>query len=98
MKYFTPELYVALQDFSSDDVMNAADAAWETAVDQYDAYYSSVESVLPGEYRKLQESYYLHDATVLYMGRRGNAFLISPPLDPPPQQVLQFSDEREGAP
>lgn len=98
MKYFTPERYIALQDFSTDEVMNAADAAWEEAVDQYDAYYRSVEAALPGEYRKLQESYYLHDATILYMGRRGNSFLISLRLDPPPQQVLQLTYELEGEP
>src|SRR5262245_34548414 len=98
MKYFTPERYVALQDFSSDEAMNAADAAWEKAVDEYDAYYRSVEAILPAEYRKLQEAYYLHDATVLYMGRRGNSFLISLRLDPPPQQVLQLTYELEGEP
>ena len=29
MKYFTPERYIALQDFSSDDAMDAADAEWD---------------------------------------------------------------------
>jgi hypothetical protein len=93
MKYFTPECYVALQDFSSDEVMDAADAVWEEAVNQYDAYYRSVEASLPPEYLRLQESYYLHDALVLYMGQQGNRFVIALRLDPPPQQILQLSYE-----
>jgi hypothetical protein len=98
MKYFTPERYVALQDFSSDEVMNAADAAWEEAVDQYDASYRSIEALLPPEYRRLQEDYYLHDARVLYIGQQGKRFVIALRLDPPPQQILQLTYELDGEP
>jgi len=38
VNYFTPERYAALQDFSGDEAMNAADAAWEEAGDRYAAY------------------------------------------------------------
>jgi hypothetical protein len=98
MKYFTPQRYVALQDFSSDEVMNAAETVWEAAVDQYDIYYRSVEAALPAEYRRLQESYYLHDAFVLYVGQQGSRFVIALQLDPPPRQILQLTYELTGEP
>jgi hypothetical protein len=47
MKYFTPQRYLALQDLSSDAALNAADADWEAAVDQYDAYLQAVLPRLP---------------------------------------------------
>jgi hypothetical protein len=98
MKYFTPERYMALHDFSSDEVMNAADAAWEEAVDQYDAYYRSIEAVLSTGYRRLQESYYLHDALVLYMGQQGNRFVVALQLDPPPRQIVHIAYDLAGEP
>jgi hypothetical protein len=98
MKYFTPERYVALQDFSSDAAMNAADAAWEQVVQQYETYYHSVEGSLPVEFRRLQDAYYLHDAQVLYLGEQGNRFVIALRLDPPPQQILHLSYELTGVP
>src|SRR5689334_7467780 len=91
MKYFTPERYTALQDFSSDAVMDAADAAWEQAVEAYDAYYRSVEGALPAEYRRLQEAYFLHDALVLSLGQQDNRFVIALRLDPPPNQVIELT-------
>jgi hypothetical protein len=98
MKYFTPQRYVALQDFSSDAAMDAADAAWEQAVEQYDAYYRSVDNALPAKYRRLQETYYLHDAVILFLGQQGDRFVIALQLDPPPQQILQLSYELAGEP
>jgi hypothetical protein len=98
MKYFTPERYIALQDFSSDAVMDAADSAWDEQVERYEAYYHSVEAALPPEFRQLQEGYYLHDAEVLYLGQQGTRFFIALRLDPPPQQILQLSYELTGKP
>jgi hypothetical protein len=78
--------------------MNAADASWDQAVEEYDTYYRSVENALPAEYRQLQNTYYLHDAQILYMGPQGNYFIIALQLDPPPQQVLQLSYELADVP
>jgi hypothetical protein len=91
MKHFTPERYAALQDFSGDAAMSAADTTWEHAAERYDAYYRSIEPALPAEYRRLQEAYYLHDALVLYLGQQDNRFVIALRLDPPPHQVIQVT-------
>jgi hypothetical protein len=98
MKYFTPERCIALQDFSSDAVMDAADSAWDEQVEQYEAYYHSIEAALTPEFRRLQEGYYLHDAEVLYLGQHGDWFFMALRLDPPPQQILQLSYELAGQP
>ncbi len=96
MRYFTPERYVTLQDFSSDAAMNAADAAWEQAVEEYDDYYRSVESALPAEFRQLQDSYFLNDASVLYLGQHENRFVIAVRLEPPPHQILHLTYDLAG--
>jgi hypothetical protein len=99
MKYFTPERYVALQDFSGDAAMDAADAAWEQAAERYDDYNRFVEGVQPAEYRRLHDEYYLHDAQVLFLGPQGrDRFVIALRPDPPPQQVLQLTYELTGEP
>lgn len=91
MRYFTPERYVALQDFSSNATMNAADAVWEKAVDEYDGYLNSVQHELPPGLRHMQDSYYLHDATAYVMGRRDHSFVIVLQLDTPPKSILTFT-------
>jgi hypothetical protein len=98
MNYFTPDRFMALQDFSGDEALDAADGAWEQAVERYYAYYLSIENSLPIEYRQLQDTYYLHDAQILYLGPQGKRFVIALRLDPPPQQVLQLSYELTDAP
>jgi hypothetical protein len=98
MKYFTPERYAALQDFSTDAAMNAADADWEEAVQRYDAYYRSVENQLPRGMREIQSGYYLHDADVSNMGRQGDRFLIVLQLDTPPHDLLVFEYDLTGEP
>jgi hypothetical protein len=98
MKYFTPERYIAYQDCSSDAAMNAADADWEAAGERYLEYYQSVEPRLPPGIRKMQESYYLHDAVVFTLGREGNRFVIVLQLDVPPGDVLTFTYELDGEP
>jgi hypothetical protein len=88
MKYFTPERYVALQDFSCDEAMDAADAAWDEAARGYDAY---LQQVLPGltpSVRQFVEGYYLHDAAVLSMGREGLDFVMELQDDAPPNGLL----------
>jgi hypothetical protein len=90
MKFFTPQGYVALQDLSSDTAMNAADTAWQEAVDRYAAYYDSIAPLLPPCFRKMQSDYYLRDAVVAGMGRRDYGFLIVLRLDTPPNDLLML--------
>ncbi len=91
MKYFTPERYVALQDFSNDEAMNAADAVWEEASEQYAAYLDTVRAQFPAGLRQIDESYYLHDSIVRGMGRRGPFFVMILQLDTPPQSILTIT-------
>jgi hypothetical protein len=91
MKYFTPERYAALQDLSSDEAMNAADRAWDEQVERYRAYLDSVRAHFPPGLRQIEESYYLHDAIIHGMGKRGQTFVIILQLDTPPQSILTFA-------
>jgi hypothetical protein len=98
MKYFTPQRYVALQDFSSDDTMNQADSAWEEAGDRYDAYYRAVREHVPAGFRKLMEGHYLHNAIVREIARQGNQLLVVLRLDPPPRELLLVRYDLAGEP
>jgi hypothetical protein len=98
MKYFTPALYTDLQDFTSDEAMNLADAAWEEAVDRYDAYYRSIAGQLPSGFRELQDNFYLRDASVRAIGRRDNQLLIVLTLDAPPHALLLVRYDLDGQP
>ena len=91
MKYFTPERYVALQDFSSDEVMNAADTRWEEAVEHYAAYLDTVRQHFPPGLRQIEKCYYLHDSIIRGVGKSGHAFVIILQLDTPPQPLLTFA-------
>lgn len=98
MKYFTPERYLALQDFSSAAAMNAADTDWEEAVAQYDAYLHSVLPSAPASVRQLVEGFFLHDADVLSMGRQGQELVVVLQLDPPPNDLLTIVYTLAGEP
>jgi hypothetical protein len=88
MKYFTPDRYLALQDFSGDAAMDAADAAWEEASKRYDAYLQRVLPDLAPAIRQFAERYYLHDAVVLGMGCEDNFFIVVLQDDAPPNSLL----------
>jgi hypothetical protein len=88
MRYFTPELYLRLQDFSSDKAMGAADRAWDEAVRRYRRLLRRVLPELPRGLRSLVEDFYLHDAEVLSMGRKGQTFVMVLRLDVPPRELL----------
>lgn len=88
MKYFTPELYQRLQDFSSNEAMDVADAAWEQARKRYQRLLKRIWPKLPLGLRSLQENYYLHDADVLSIGREGCTFLMVLRLEVPPKDLL----------
>jgi hypothetical protein len=88
MKYFTPELHLRLQDFSSDEAMDAAESAWEKARRRYQRALQGSLPRLPKNLRELVESYYLHDADVLGMGKLGQTFVMVLRLDAPPKELL----------
>ena len=68
--------------------MDAADTAWEEAVERYEAYLQTIRPDLPASVRQLLDGFYLHDANVLSMGRQGNTFIIVLQLDVPPHDLL----------
>jgi hypothetical protein len=87
MKYFTPELYIRLQD-DTEEGMDAADASWEQARARYQRRLRQIHPRLPKGLHELLENHYLHDAEVLSMGRRGHTFVIGLRLDTPPRELL----------
>jgi hypothetical protein len=91
MKYFTPERYLALQDFSSDEAMDAAEAAWEEASEKYASYLDTIRAHFSPGLRQIEANYYLHDSIIRGMGRRGPFFVTILQLDTPPQSILTFT-------
>lgn len=90
MNYFTPELYVRGQS-RDDEALDETERLWDEACQRYSAYLDGVRRDLPPGLRKIDDSYYLHDATVLGMARQGNAFIVTLQLDTPPQSLLTFT-------
>ncbi len=97
MNYFTRQRYLALQD-RGDDAMDAADAAWAEAVARYETYLQTIRPEMPEAVRELLDGFYLHDARVLSMGRRGDTFVISLQLDVPPNELLTITYSLAGTP
>ena len=56
MNYFTRQRYLALQE-RGDDAMHAADAAWDEAVQHYDAYVQSIRAEMPESVRELVDGF-----------------------------------------
>jgi hypothetical protein len=98
MRYFTPQRYIALQDCTSAESMDAADAEWEKAVQEYEDYLAGVRGGLPASVLALLEGHYLHDADVLSMGQHGDLFLVTLQLDVPPHELLTVSYTLAGEP
>jgi hypothetical protein len=90
MKYYTPEL-IAMGQSDDEDILDKQDPLWEEAVARYFAYLDTVREQLPPGLKRIAESYYLHDASVLSVGRRGAAFVLVLQLDTPPQSILTFT-------
>ncbi|HJT78235.1 MAG TPA: hypothetical protein VJ739_13610 [Gemmataceae bacterium] len=97
MKYFTRERYLALQE-RGEEARDAADAAWDEAVGQYETYLGTIRPEMPEAVRELLDGFCLHDARVLSMGRRGDTFMISVQLDVPPNELLTITYSLAGAP
>src|SRR5438552_891021 len=87
MQYFTPELIVRGQS-SDSQTLNEVEAAWDEACARYGAYLDSVRAEMPSGLRRVEESYYLHDAVIQSMGRRDGEFFIVLQLDTPPRTLL----------
>jgi hypothetical protein len=87
MKYFTRELIERLG--SMDDAMaDVANAEWEDAVDRHENQLQAIREQLPVSLHSLWNNFYLHDADVLAMGRKGQTFVIVLRLDVPPRELL----------
>ena len=97
MKYFTPKLYAALQD-SDDHAMDAADAAWQKAVDRYERRLCKIRPTLPRSLRCLLDDLYLHDANVLSVARNGDKFVIVLELEVPPKDLVVVTYTLAGTP
>ena len=90
MRYFTPEL-IALGRSSEDSVLNEQERLWDEAGDRYVGYLDSVRPQFPVGLRQIDARYYLHDAIIQGMGRRGPYFVMILQLDTPPQSILTFT-------
>lgn len=80
MKYFTSELYAALQTPDA-AAMDAADARWVQAEQGYESHLSSIRATLPETAFKLLDEARFHDAEVLWIGQSGPYFGILVKLD-----------------
>jgi hypothetical protein len=90
MKYFTPELIVMGQS-QDDRILREQERLWDEAGERYVAYLDTVRPHFPPGLRQIDESYYLHDAIIRVMGRRGQSFVVVLQLDTPPQSILTFT-------
>lgn len=97
MKFFTPELYVRLQQPSGSD-MDAADAEWAQAESKYERHLASTRDKLPDSAQKLLNAPRLHDAEVLWMGQAGPFFAVLLRLDPPQHNTMLLSYRAVGKP
>jgi hypothetical protein len=90
MRFFTPDLIIMGQS-QDERVLGAQSRPWEEAGDRYVAYLDTVRPRFPVGLRQIDERYYLHDALLAGMGRRGASFVIVLQLDTPPQSLLTFT-------
>jgi len=90
MKYFTPEL-IARGQVDDHDLLDRHEEEWDQVCDRYEAFLKSVLQYMPPGLKRIEESYYLHDARILSIGRRGSTFVLVLQLDTPPQSILTFT-------
>jgi hypothetical protein len=92
MKYFTPEL---LLRYGADEpgTYQPATEEWDQACQRYTSYIDSVKGQMTPGLRKIDESYFLHDAKIRAMGKQGRSFLITVQLDNPPHPLVTFTCE-----
>jgi hypothetical protein len=97
MKYFTPEL-IARGQVNDHDLLDRHEEEWDRVCASYEAYLKTVAPDMPPGLKHIEESYYLHDASVLSIGRRGKAFVLVLQLDTPPRSILTFTYDLLGEP
>ena len=73
MHYFTPELFVRLQDLTD----RAAPKEWDRAAERYSAALEQTLSRLPAAVKKLAGHYILHDAEILCIAQARDNFSIT---------------------
>ncbi len=73
MKYFTPQLFVRLQDIHDD----SAAQQWERVSQEYAAAIADVLPQLPAALRRLTKEVPLHDADVISMSRQKDTLSIA---------------------
>lgn len=88
MKYFTPELFLRLQDTSKEKSFLAASECWERGIQSYRAHLQSLMGHLPRSVRRLIKEFQLHDADVLAMDRSSRTLSITLNLCPPKSYFL----------
>jgi hypothetical protein len=79
MKFFTPELYVRLQNLKDEE----ANQEWDQAVVRYERVLQDLLPRAPLSLRRLVQRYTLHDAEVLSMSYAGKTLSMTLQLDPP---------------
>ncbi len=94
MNYFTPDLFVRLQNLQD----QTSNEDWERAVEKYDDYLRSIRSRLPRSLRQIVEEFYLHDAEVLCMSQRGKTLSVTLQLEPPAESLLVLNYSLLGDP
>ena len=63
MRFFTPELFVALNS-QEEDVVDEAMEKWDAARDDYRKHFAKIEKKLPKSFLKLCKTVSLHDSLV----------------------------------
>jgi hypothetical protein len=76
MKYFTPQRWLQLQDWTDEQVFHSAQAEWERAISDYRENLSRALPSMPGRLRQFAGSECLHDATILGIWQEGSQLSI----------------------
>jgi len=94
MKYFTPERYLRLGNLDDENAFLSANRDWESALARYRKHLLRIRNEIPGGLRRLIESVYLHDATVVDMCQGPASRLtitLQPEAQPTRRVVLSYS-------
>ncbi len=90
MRYFTPEL-IARGQVDDHELLDRHEEEWDQVCERYEAYLKTVLPDMPPGLKHIEASYYLHNARVLSIARRGSALVLTLQLDTPPQSILAFT-------
>jgi hypothetical protein len=96
MRFFTRELYERCQS-DDDAVLDAAEEAWESALQGYQQHLQAIEPQLPAHLCEFQELL-LHDAVVQSIARERDRLILILRKDIPPRDLVIISYELESEP